>query len=73
MKNPNYNVLVKIEAEEKIKPILEKINIVLIQAESKGHNGIRFINSIKDYVSKNYRITTKQMESLNKIYKELNG
>ena len=73
MKNPNYNILVKTEAEEKIKPILEKINIVLIQAEDREHNGIRFINSIKDYVSKNYRITTKQMESLNKIYKELNG
>ena len=73
MNNPNYNVLMKTEADEKIRPILEKINIVLIQAESKKHNGIRFINSIKDYVSKNYRITNKQMESLNRIYKELNG
>ena len=32
----------------------------------------RFINSVKDYVLKNYRITQKQIESLNKIYKELN-
>jgi len=72
MNNPNYNVLIKTEADEKIRPILEKINIVLIQAESKTHNGIRFINSVKDYVLKNYRITNKQMESLNKIYKELN-
>ena len=72
MNNPNYNVLIKTEADEKIRPILEKINIVLIQAESKAHNGIRFINSVKDYVLKNYRITNKQMESLNKIYKELN-
>ena len=73
MNNPNYNVLLKTEAAEKIRPILSKINIVLIQAESKGHRGIGFIESIKDYVLKNYRITTKQMESLNKIYKELNG
>ena len=73
MNNPNYNVLMKTEADEKIRPILSKINIVLIQAESKGHSGIRFIESIKDYVLKNYRITPKQMESLNKIYKELNG
>ena len=72
MNNPNYNVLIKTEADEKIRPIMAKINIVLIQAESKGHNGIRFINSVKDYVLKNYRITTKQMEALNKIYKELN-
>ena len=73
MNNPNYNVLMKTEADEKIRPILSKINIVLIQAESKGHRGIRFIESIKDYVLKNYRITPKQMESLNRIYKELNG
>ena len=72
MNNPNYNVLMKTEADEKIRPILSKINIVLIQAESKGHRGIGFIESIKDYVLKNYRITPKQMESLNKIYKELN-
>ena len=72
MNNPNYNVLIKTEADEKIRPILSKINIVLIQAESKEHRGIGFIESIKDYVLKNYRITQKQMESLNKIYKELN-
>ena len=72
MNNPNYNVLIKTEADEKIRPILSKINIVLVQAESKGHRGIGFIESIKDYVLKNYRITQKQMESLNKIYKELN-
>ena len=72
MNNPNYNVLMKTEADEKIRPILSKINIVLIQAESKGHRGIGFIESIKDYVLKNYRITPKQMEALNKIYKELN-
>ena len=73
MNNPNYNVLLKTEADEKIRPILSKINIVLIQAESKGHRGIGFIESIKDYVLKNYRITQKQMTALNKIYKELNG
>ena len=72
MNNPNYNVLLKTEADEKIRPILSKINIVLIQAESKGHRGIGFIESIKDYVLKNYRITPKQMTALNKIYKELN-
>jgi hypothetical protein len=72
MNNPNYNILIKTEADEKIRPILSKINIVLIQAESKGHRGIGFIESIKDYVLKNYRITQKQMTALNKIYKELN-
>ena len=72
MNNPNYNVLLKTEADEKIRPIMAKINIVLIQAESKKHNGIKFINSVKDYVLKNYRITPKQIKSLNKIYKELN-
>ena len=72
MNNPNYNVLMKTEAAEKIRPILSKINIVLIRAEAKEHRSIGFIENIKDYVLRNYRITPKQMESLNKIYKELN-
>ena len=72
MNNPNYNVLLKTEAAEKIRPILSKINIVLIRAEAKKHRSIGFIENIKDYVLRNYRITPKQMESLNKIYKELN-
>ena len=72
MNNPNYNVLIKTEAAEKIRPILEKINTVLIRAEVKEHRSIGFIENIKDYVLRNYRITPKQMESLNKIYKELN-
>ena len=73
MNNPNYNVLMKTEADEKIRPILSKINIVLIRAEAKEHRSIEFIENIKDYVLKNYRITQKQMTALNKIYKELNG
>jgi hypothetical protein len=72
MNNPNYNVLLKTEAAEKIRPILEKINTVLIRAEVKEHRSVGFIENIKDYVLRNYRITPKQMESLNKIYKELN-
>ena len=42
----------------------------------KSFKNIKFLNLNNKYnqnVSKNYRITTKQMESLNKIYKELNG
>ena len=72
MNNPNYNVLLKTEAAEKIRPILSKINTVLIRAEVKEHRSVGFIENIKDYVLRNYRITPKQMESLNKIYKELN-
>ena len=45
----------------------EKIHII-----GSGWGCIGFIENIKDYVLKNYRITPKQMESLNKIYKELN-
>ena len=69
MNNPNYNVLMKTEAAEKIRPILEKINTVLIRAEVKEHRSIGFIENIKDYVLRNYRITPKQFESLNKLYK----
>jgi hypothetical protein len=45
---------------------------VLIRAEAKEHRSIEFIENIKDYVLKNYKITQKQMTALNKIYKELN-
>ena len=50
MNNPNYNVLMKTEAAEKIRPILEKINTVLIRAEVKEHRSVGFIENIKDYL-----------------------
>ena len=67
--NPLYNPELKTDAMEKLKPILEKIVMVERLAESKNDKAQTFVRSVKQYVQMNYRITKKQMEGLNKIYK----
>ena len=67
--NPKFNPVLKTEAEAKLKPILEKIVMVERLAESKNDKALEFIQNIKEYVKNNYRVTKKQMEALNKIYK----
>ena len=67
--NPLYNPELKTEAEAKLKPILEKIVMVERLAEKKNDRAQTFVRSVKQYVQMNYRITKKQMEGLNKVYK----
>ena len=67
--NPLYNPELKTEVMEKLKPILEKIVMVEMLAESKNDKAQTFVRSVKQYVQMNYRITKKQMEGLNKVYK----
>ena len=67
--NPKFNPVLKTEAEAKLKPILEKIVMVERLAEKKNDKAQTFVRSVKQYVQMNYRITKKQMEGLNKIYK----
>ena len=68
-KSPLYNENVRIEAEEKLKPIIAKINVVLAMAESRNDMAVGFIRNVLDYVRTNHRITKKQMEALNKVHK----
>ena len=67
--SPLYNPELQAEAEAKLKPILEKIVMVERLAEKKNDKAQTFVRSVKQYVQMNYRITKKQMEGLNKIYK----
>ena len=67
--NTNFNEDARVEAEAKLKPILEKIVMVERLAEQKNDKAQTFVRSVKQYVQMNYRITKKQMEGLNKIYK----
>ena len=67
--HPKFNPVSKTEAEAKLKPILEKIVMVERLAEQKGDRALRFVQNVKTYVKANYRITKKQMEGLNKVYK----
>ena len=69
--NPSYNEELRGEAEAKLKPILEKIAMVERLAEQKGDKALEFVQSVKQYVKNNYRITKKQMAGLNKVYKRL--
>ena len=69
--NPNYNEELREEAAAKLKPILGKINVVKAMAEGKDDYSVDFITDVERYVRSNYRITKKQMEGLNKVYKRL--
>ena len=67
--SPLYNPELQAEAEAKLRPILEKIVMVERLAEKKNDRAQTFVRSVKQYVQMNYRITKKQMEGLNKVYK----
>ena len=69
--NPKFNPELQAEAEAKLKPILEKIAMVEKLAEAKGDRALEFVQNVKQYVKNNYRITKKQMEGLNKVYKRV--
>ena len=67
--DPRYNETVRKMEEVRLEPILGKINVVLAMAEAKNDKAVDFIKNVQDYVKKNYRITKKQMEALNKVHK----
>ena len=67
--NPRFNDVLRIEQEAKLQPIMEKITMVEKLAESKNDKALGFIQNVKEYVKTNYRVTKKQMEALNKVYK----
>ena len=71
MNSPKYNVEARAQKLEKLTPIVEKINMVLHLAEKKGDKAVGFVQKVKDYVRENYRITPKQMQALNKVYKRV--
>ena len=82
MRNRMYNNVTRIERMEKIKPILEKIHMVksIIQEKDKNksdwwinkYSSINFVNSVEKQLQKNGKLSKKQMESLNKVYKRYN-
>ena len=67
--SPLYNDELREQADEKLKPILGKINVVLAMAEARNDMAVGFIRNVLDYVKTNHRITKKQMEALNKVHK----
>ena len=69
MNSPLYDEELREEADEKLKPILGKINVVLAMAESRNDKAVGFVQNVLEYVKTNHRITKKQMEALNKVHK----
>ena len=67
--SPLYNDELREEADEKLRPILDKIKMVKSLAEQKGDYGLDFIENVENYVKTNHKITKKQMTALNKVYK----
>ena len=69
--DPRYNETIRKVEEMRLEPILGKINVVLAMAEAKNDKAVDFIKNVDLYVRKNYRITKKQMEALNKVHKRV--
>jgi len=82
MKNPMYDNVKRIERMEKIKPILEKIEFILILVENtdrdkdqyykNNYSALGFVKSVKEQLMKNGKLSEKQMQGLNKVYKRYN-
>ena len=69
--NAHFNIELRMEQEGKLKPILEKIVMVEKLAEQKNDKALGFVQNVKQYVKTNYRVTKKQMDALNKVYKRV--
>ena len=79
MNSPQYDTVKMIERQEKIKPILEKINMVLELVKEvdegkddyyiKNYSAKPFVTSIMSQLKKRGKLSEKQMAGLNKVYK----
>ena len=80
MNSPQYDTVHMIERQEKIKPILEKIHMVLELVKEvdegkddyyvKNYSALSFVSSIMGQLKKRGKLSEKQMAGLNKVYKK---
>ena len=80
MNSPQYDYVTMIKRQEKIKPILEKINMVLTLIKEvdegkddyyiKNYSPLSFVSSIMGQLKKRGKLSEKQMAGLNKVYKK---
>ena len=79
MNSPQYDTVAMIERQEKIKPILEKIQMVLELVKGvddgkddyyiKNYSPLSFVTSIMNQLKTRGKLSEKQMAGLNKVYK----
>ena len=82
MKNPMYDKVKRIERMEKVQPILEKIEFIRVLVENKdrdkdlyyknNYSALGFVESVKKQLMLNGKLSEKQMQGLNKVYKRYN-
>ena len=82
MKNPMYDKVKRIERMEKIQPILEKIEFIRVLVENtdrdkdqyykNNYSALGFVESVKKQLMLNGKLSEKQMQGLNKVYKRYN-
>ena len=80
MNSPQYDTVAMIERQEKIKPILEKIQMVLTLIKEvdegkddyyiKNYSPLSFVTSIMNQLKTRGKLSEKQMAGLNKVYKK---
>ena len=80
MNSPQYDTVAMIERQEKIKPILEKINMVFTLVKEvdegkddyyiKNYSAFSFVTSIMNQLKTRGKLSEKQMTGLNKVYKK---
>ena len=80
MNSPQYDTVHMIERQEKIKPILEKIQMVLELVKGvddgkddyyiKNYSPLSFVTSIMNQLKTRGKLSEKQMGGLNKVYKK---
>ena len=78
--SPQYDTVTMIERQEKIKPILEKIQMVLELVKEmdtgkddyyiKNYSPLSFVTSIMNQLKTRGKLSEKQMAGLNKVYKK---
>ena len=80
MNSPQYDTVTMIERQAKIKPILEKIHMVLTLVKEvdegkddyyiKNYSALSFVTSIMNQLKTRGKLSEKQMAGLNKVYKK---
>ena len=80
MNSTQYDPIKMIERQEKIKPILEKINMVFTLVKEidegkddyyiKNYSPLSFVSSIMNQLKTRGKLSEKQMAGLNKVYKK---